>query len=272
MASAEPSRRDQAFALLESLVRDPAPEPLFALLRGSVGAGPARDPRAAADRIRLALHDWLAASARRRPQALLLEDLHWADAASWTALEQVLDRLEGAPVLVLATSREETVPSLEGRDAVRIHLGGLPAHEVAALAEAVAGKPLDVALVRALAERTQGNPLFVRQITHALVEAGALDRGEVDLPLPVTVEAAIQARLERLPPELRAACERASVLGPRFSVDALEALGVERAAEAAAALGVRDLFVSRARARPDEAAHGFRTGRGSSAAPRPTRR
>ncbi|MFO0757865.1 MAG: protein kinase [Byssovorax sp.] len=210
------------------------------------------DPQLMADRLRLSLLDFFEGLAEKGPVALLLEDLQWADQASMAFLEDLLDRLSEAPLLVFATARSELFerrPGLfAGRNLVKIDPRGLISSDVAALARWIAGRPLPEPLARALAERTAGHPLFVEQIVRELKDHGQLE-GEVgELPMPLTVEAAVQSRLDHLPPAEKDACKRASIFGRPFSTEELEAMGVGGAAALLGSLGKRDLVTGRVKA------------------------
>ncbi len=210
------------------------------------------DPQLMADRLRLSLLDFFEGLCAKGPVALLLEDLQWADQASLAFVEDLLDRLADAPLLVFATARSELLerrPGLfSGRNVARIEPRGLISSDVAALARWIAGRPLPEALTKALAERTAGHPLFVEQIVLELKDHGRLE-GEVgELPMTLTVEAAVQSRLDHLPPAEKDACKRAAIFGRPFSTEELEAMGVSGAAALLGSLGKRDLVSGRAKA------------------------
>lgn len=235
---------------------EPFAELLGVELRPGSGSKVARDPQVVRDRFRLALQDYFAALCERAPTALFLEDLQWADGASLELVEDLLDRLASRPLLVLATARPELTESghepFVGLDVVRIALRGLGATDTARLAAAVAGRSLSEALLRAVTERTAGNPLFVRELLLELRERDLLDReGEGDeLPLPQTIEAAVQSRLDHLRPVEKDLCKRAAVLGRPFTVAEVAALGAGDAEQLLDSLARKEVVLaSRARAR-----------------------
>ncbi len=220
-----------------------------------------QEPRLMADRIRLAVSDWFAGHARKGPVALLLENLDWADAASLDVLEQVVDDLEDEPLLVLVTSRAqpEGQSLFGGRAGVNVALRGIPRSAVAELAASLVGRPLTDPVVDLLMERTEGNPLFVRELVMALAEQGRLEAEQLaDYPLPLSVEAAVQSRLDHLSVEERELCKRASVFGRPFSAEDLRGAGVDQAEELIAALRRRDI-VSRHVGGPGRRQYGFRS-------------
>ncbi len=221
-----------------------------------------KDPQLMADRLRLALQDYFVARSEHSPVVLVLEDIQWADPASLEVLDELVARLADAPFLVFATTRPELLearPDLfAGRDVVKIEPRALLISDVAALATAVAGQPVPDQLVRALTERTAGNPLFVEQIVEELREKGRLqgDAAGDDLPLPLTVEAAVQSRLDHLPLPEKELCKRAGALSRPFSVEDVEALGVAGALPLLTSLSRRDLLSSRSRSRAGAGAQG----------------
>ncbi|MEM9189334.1 MAG: protein kinase, partial [Myxococcota bacterium] len=187
------------------------------------------DPQVMADRLDMSIRDYFSGCAARGPVVLSLEDIHWADEASLDLLSDLLERLEELPFLIFSTARPwlEEVRSafLSERSAWRIEPGALRSNEGRSLAEATAGRKIAADTLTAITERCGGNPLFIEQMVTELVETGALDRAG-DVPLPLTVEAAIQSRLDHLPLLEKSLCKKASVLMRPFSVEELEAIGV----------------------------------------------
>jgi len=255
-------RRRAAMRLAAEAIGDPAAARQCGLFLGELLGIPMpddvtlaaarRDPQLMADRLRLALRDFIGGWAARGPVALIVEDLQWADEASVELLDDVLDWFDGESVLVLATARGEirdAYPELfAGRELVRIEPRGLGSTDGAALARATAGRPLPDELVQAVVERSGGNPLFVEQLVLALRDAGLADADVAELPLPLSVEAAVQARLDALSPAEKELCKRAAVLGRPFGVDAIRALGLANAPALLGALLRRDILSVRARA------------------------
>lgn len=229
------------------------------MLESDTLAAARRDPRLMLDRLRLAVLDWLEAQASAGPVVLVLEDLQWADAASLELLDEALGLLAELPLCVIATARPEVLeqrPELFAHaDVLRVEPRALSAAHVAVLARSIAGRELPPTLAASLAERTAGNPLFVEQIVAALRDAGSLTRGAegagepTELPLPLTVEAAVQSRLDHLPAQEKDLCKRAAVLGRAFGAREVEALGVVRPELLLASLSRRDLVMRRTRGR-----------------------
>ncbi len=252
---AEPHRSERALALFSSLLRSTihtaaaeSPEAAIAALVRGVGdvseaarvradlalvaeATHAREaePSAAGsdllrigDRLQLSVLSWLEGVAAAGHVALVLEDLHFADPVSLQLLERFVGAERETGLLVFASARPELLdrrPDIFGdADLFRIDLHGLTRAAVARLAETAARRPLPEETVSAIHERTQGNPFFVQQIVLALADRGAAEPG-AELPLPLTVEAAVQSRLDQLPASEKDLCKRAAIYGRPFTAE-----------------------------------------------------
>jgi DNA-binding SARP family transcriptional activator/tetratricopeptide (TPR) repeat protein len=181
------------------------------------------DGDAAAGRFRLrqAVWNWLAAAAADRPVAVVLDDLHWADAVT-------LELLGGgvgarAPIFVVAAYRAEeserlteTLGSLARTAPLRLDLTGLKGDAVAELVRAES--EADDATVAGIAERTGGNPFYVRESARLLTSEGAL----VALSeVPEGVRDVLRRRLARLPESGVSVLRLAAVAGRESSVGVL---------------------------------------------------
>ena len=210
-----------------------------------------RDPQLMIDRLRIALLDYFAGLAESRATALVLEDLHWSDHRSLELLDTLLEQLADAPLFIFATAREdwlERAPDgLRRAGVTRIDVRGLDTAGVNMLATQVAGQPLEPALVQAIVHRTSGNPLFVEQIVLELREEDRVESAGGELPLPVSVEAAVQSRIDHLSEPEKELCKHASVFGRPFVVEEMEALGVANAEAHLRALSKRAVFGARRR-------------------------
>jgi tetratricopeptide (TPR) repeat protein len=173
--------------------------------------------------------------ARRQPTVLLLEDWHWADEASRTALGQLGEVAPAYPLLVLVSCRPEVgIDWTAGEHRTLVHLAPLGADaSLRIVREVVGAATVDPELARLLHERTGGNPFFLEETCQALVEAGALVvrdgeavAGDTSHPLhfPETVQAVIRTRMDRLPADARDVLRVASVIGREFSRGVLEML------------------------------------------------
>ncbi len=178
------------------------------------------DAAAGRFRLRQAVWNWLAAVAADRPVAVVLDDLHWADAATLELLGGVGIR---APILVVAAYRAdeserltETLGSLARTAPLRLNLPGLQAGAVAELVRTEC--ETDDATVARIAERTGGNPFYVRESARLLNSEGAL----VALSqVPEGVRDVLRRRLARLPEIGVSVLRLAAVAGRESSVDVL---------------------------------------------------
>ncbi|MGW5487378.1 BTAD domain-containing putative transcriptional regulator [Streptosporangium sandarakinum] len=179
------------------------------------------DATAGRFRLRQAVWRWLAAVATKRPVAVMLDDLHWADAATLELLGGGLGMR--APLLVVAAYRTdesahltETLASLARATPLRLALPGLDDEAVARLVRAEC--EADEETIARIAERTGGNPFYVRESARLLNGEGAL----VALSeVPEGVRDVLRRRLARLPEGGVAILRLAAVAGRESSVDVL---------------------------------------------------
>jgi tetratricopeptide (TPR) repeat protein len=175
-----------------------------------------------ADALSDAFVDWMRALAARTTVLVVVEDLHWADAASVRLLETAFAALENAPLFVLATSRPEGVAQLSARfrerGLVEIVLGPLSAQASERLVRAALGARAEAELVQALVRRAGGHPFHLEELVRAASSGRGADA------LPDSVLGMVQARLDELDPRPRMLLRAASVFGERFWPGAVVAL------------------------------------------------
>ncbi|WP_106402299.1 BTAD domain-containing putative transcriptional regulator [Actinocorallia populi] len=200
----------------------PAPEEVAPLLRAASAAGP-RDTTAGRFRLHRAVWTWLNDAARQRPLAVMLDDLHWADAETLA----LLAALSGdAPLLLVAAFRADevgtrltdTLAVLARRSPLRLPLRGLPEQAVARLIAVECATGVDAATVTALAERTGGNPFYVRESARLLSSEGAL---VATSEVPEGVRDVLRRRLARLPESAVAVLRLAALAGREADADTL---------------------------------------------------
>ena len=181
--------------------------------------------------------------ARQGPVLMLFEDVHWIDPSSRELLDLVIERVPRLPVLLLVTFRPEFQPPWTGQAHVTILvLNRLDRREGAALVQRVVGNgelPSDV--VAEIIERTDGVPLFVEELTKAVLEGGnagiVLSRAAATaLNVPATLHASLMARLDRLGSAAKEVAQVGAILGREFSYELLAAVAQRNAAELDAAL------------------------------------
>ena len=165
-----------------------------------------------------ALTDQLLGLAGRQPVLVVLEDAHWIDPTTLEVMEQALNRIADARVLILLTSRPEQRPALAGRAHVtRLTLNRLGRGGAAAIVERVRGdKAVPSDAVATIIARTDGVPLFVEELTKAVLESGRAT-------MPASLHDSLMARLDRLP-DLKEVAQTAAVIGREFTHDLLAAV------------------------------------------------
>ncbi len=173
--------------------------------------------------------------ARDRPLALIIEDIHWAEATLLDLLEHLVDWTRDAPLLLLCLARPDLIdvrPTWGGSsEAVTLTLQPLSQVESDELVEALlAGSRVDDAIRARIRDAAEGNPLFVEQLLAMLMEGGDPEH------VPPTIQALLAARLDSLPAEEREVLERASVVGLEFEWEALGELAPDRRRPAGAQL------------------------------------
>ena len=172
------------------------------------------------------------ATARQRPTLLVFEDIHFADHSLLDLLEFLASRVQDVPLLLIATARPEllsTRPSWGGGllASSTISLGPLDeADAVELTGKLFAQRGLDELADRAetLATSSDGNPLFIEELTASLAERSTRDATQ----LPGSIRGIVAARLDALPPPEREVLLDASVVGKVFWRGALERLRPDR--------------------------------------------
>jgi predicted ATPase len=160
------------------------------------------------------------------PVLMIFEDVHWIDPTSLEALSRTVDRIRTISVLLIVTYRPEFEPPWVGRPYVTaLSLNRLGEREIAALIDRVIGnQPLPASIRHDIIERTDGIPLFVEEMTKAVLEVageGATERAvgaipSSSIPVPASLHASLMARLDRLGPAKEVA-QIGAAIGREFS-------------------------------------------------------
>ena len=176
-----------------------------------------------------ALLSQLEAEARRRPVLMVFEDAHWIDPTSRELLDLTVDRVRRLPVLLAITFRPEFQPPWGGADVTSLALNRLGERDGEALVHKLAGNAaLTADIVAEIVERTDGVPLFVEELTKAVLESAAQgDRvaavlattSLAALSVPATLHASLMARLDRLGPMPKEIAQIGAVLGREFAYE-----------------------------------------------------
>ncbi len=194
-----------------------------------------------------ALLNQLEAEARRRPVLMVFEDAHWIDPTSRELLDLTVDRVRRLPVLLAITFRPEFQPPWGGRAHVTsLALNRLGERDGEALVQKLAGNAaLAPDIVAEIVERTDGVPLFVEELTKAVLESAAQgDRvaavlattSLAALSVPATLHASLMARLDRLGPAPKEIAQIGAVLGREFAYELIEPVAQRPEEELQAAL------------------------------------
>jgi predicted ATPase len=173
-----------------------------------------------------ALVQLIARQAREQPLLAVFEDLHWVDPTTLELLDIALDAIAEEKVLLLATARPTFEHGFGGHPIVtRIGLNRLGKDQILSIVNKLTqGKSLPDEVLQIIARRTDGVPLFVEELTKAILETGALkvdgDRLVLDGPLdalaiPSTLHDSLMARLDRLQP-IKEVAQMAACIGREF--------------------------------------------------------
>jgi len=192
-----------------------------------------------------ALISQLEALTRRNPVLMIFEDAHWTDPTSLEVFGRVVDVIATLPVLLIVTFRLEFDPPWIGQPHVTaLTINRLTQRDVGAMIDRVVGNKLLLASIRRdIVERTDGVPLFVEEMTKAVLEAeseGAARRMVAAVPspalaVPASLHASLMARLDRLG-SAKEVAQIGAVIGREFSHAVLAAVVRKPDAELASAL------------------------------------
>ncbi len=203
-------------------------------------------PQQRRNRTLAALIEQLTGLASRKPVLWVVEDAHWIDPTTLEVIELALDRVQETHVLTLITSRPTFVASFGSHPVVtRLALNRLGRAATQAIITRIArGKRLPEVLLDEIAAKTDGVPLFVEEMTKAVIESGVLredgDAYHLEGPLsalaiPTTLHDSLMARLDRLQP-VKEVAQTAAVIGRSFDHRTIAALSDKPADELASAM------------------------------------
>jgi class 3 adenylate cyclase/tetratricopeptide (TPR) repeat protein len=181
------------------------------------------------------LVEWILSAAHARPLVIVIEDLHWADASTLEVVQLLAEQGQTAPLLLLCTARPECHPPWPLRaHHTQINLNRLSGRNVREMiAQVAARNALAVETVDTVIERTGGVPLFVEELTRAVLESDGAKLGGREIP--VTLHDSLMTRLDRLGPA-KEVIQIAAVIGSEFSYELLHAVRPVGAEELQSAL------------------------------------
>jgi class 3 adenylate cyclase len=211
-------------------------------LESADAALPTVPPARIAVELSWGIRQHLEAIAARGPLVVVIDDLQWADPAALDVLAQLADRSSAVPLLLVCVARPELLErhaswSAGRADASLLLLEPLDESDTRTLLAGLLGiQDLPPLVGSWVLERSGGNPLFCEEFVRMLIEAHYLDlaggqwrmKGSAaDLPLPETIQSIVAARIDGLQAAEKTALRQASVIGERFVLDELLALGGE---------------------------------------------
>ena len=174
-----------------------------------------------------ALNAQIGSLAEQTPVLMIFEDVHWIDPTSLEVLGRGISHNQGLGALLLITFRPEFNPPWIGQPHVTsLTLNRLTPGEVEGLIDRVAGnKPLAADVRQDIIERTDGIPLFVEEVTKAVLEAASQRAGEhaaaaipsATVAVPATLHASLMARLDRLGSAAKEVAQIGAAIGREFS-------------------------------------------------------
>jgi tetratricopeptide (TPR) repeat protein len=154
------------------------------------------------------LVQYLAAEARRRPLLLVFEDLHWIDPSSREFLDLLVDQIASLPILAVLSYRPDfTVPWPGAPHVTSLRLRRLSTAAAMAIVLGITGKPMPRQITEQIVARADGIPLFIEELTRAVIESGRLkqaatvwllDEPVAPVAIPLTLHDSLMARLDRL--------------------------------------------------------------------------
>jgi class 3 adenylate cyclase/predicted ATPase len=267
-ADALEEKRAKLDTLLAAGIRDPREITLIAELLSlpNAAADLKLSPPRKRDMLLHALLHQLEAVAAGQPVLMIFEDAHWIDPTSRELLDLAIDCLPRLPVLLVITFRPEFQPAWSGQPHVTaLTLNRLVESDGAALVgQLVGGSGVTPEVVAEIVERTDGVPLFIEELTKAVLESGGqksrvLASPAPGLAIPATLHASLIARLDRLGTAAKETAQIGAVIGREFSYDLIASVVRRDEPELRTALGqLADAGLLFCRGVPPQAAYLFK--------------
>nr|WP_246669600.1 BTAD domain-containing putative transcriptional regulator [Bradyrhizobium sp. KBS0725] len=245
------ARLDRLQALLKPVAKNLPRD--VALIAELLGVPPderfpavAVSPQQKREMILTALFEQLDSAAAQGPVLIVVEDAHWIDPTSQDLLDRMIERAARLPVLLVVTARPEFQPGWIGQPHVTmLPLSRLGRLDSAGIMGGVAeGRSLPDEVVEQVLARADGVPLFIEELTSALLESGVLrettdcyvlDGTLPTLAMPLTLQASLVARLDRVV-SARDTAQIGAAIGREFSHELIGAVSTLRATDLNAAL------------------------------------
>jgi class 3 adenylate cyclase/tetratricopeptide (TPR) repeat protein len=211
--------------------------PLYELLSltGDDEAYLALEPRQKREKIFEALRNLFVGESGKTPLVLIIEDLHWIDKTSEEFLDYLIGWLATTPILLILLYRPEYVHRWASKSSyTNIRVDQLTLSTSAQLVQSILSEGDIVPELRDLIlTKAAGNPLFMEELTHTLLENGTIEKKEnryhlsrrlSDIQIPDTIQGIIAARMDRLDESLKRIMHVASVIGREFAFRILQSI------------------------------------------------
>jgi predicted ATPase/class 3 adenylate cyclase len=185
--------------------------------------GPAPTPQRQKQRTLEALVAAVHAVAARQPLLVIVEDLHWVDPSSLEVLSVLVDQVATSSICAVFTGRSEFAPTWPARShLIQLRIDRLARRDAEALTRSVFGDAaIAPPVVREILERGDGNPLFLEELSQAVLESAGSGAPGHRAAIPASLQDSLLARLDRLG-TAKAVAQTGAVLGREFSFDLLQ--------------------------------------------------
>ena len=193
----------------------------------------------------------LIAESQIKPVIVIVEDLHWIDKTSEEFLSYLINSIGAARIMLILLYRPEYTHSWANKTYYsQVRVDQLSKKTSADLVQGILCGEVDASLGDFIVARTEGNPLFIEELTQNLVENGSITKDEgryllslkpTDIQVPATIQGIIAARLDRLEGNLKKIMQMASVIGREFAVRILQSVANLREDLNSSLLNLQDL-------------------------------
>jgi class 3 adenylate cyclase/tetratricopeptide (TPR) repeat protein len=182
-----------------------------------------------------AIRDLLVCESENKPLVFVVEDLHWIDSISEEFLNYLIDWLAGTHILLVLLYRPEYTHQWGSKSFYsKIGVDQLTTKNSAQLVQNILeGGEVVPELKELILNRAGGNPLFVEELTHSLMENGSIQRKDhqyvlttkaSEIKVPDTIQGIIAARMDRIEENLKRIMQVASVIGREFAYRILQTI------------------------------------------------
>jgi class 3 adenylate cyclase/tetratricopeptide (TPR) repeat protein len=203
------------------------------------------------DKVFEAIRLLLIAESQKKPLVVVVEDLHWMDKTSEEFLSYLINSLAATRILLIFLFRPEYNPNWSTKTYYsQVRVDQLSKKTSADLVQGILCGEVDASLGDFIVARTEGNPLFIEELTQNLVENGSITKEEgryllslnpTDIQVPATIQGIIAARLDRLEGNLKKIMQMASVIGREFAVRILQSVAAMKEDLKSSLLNLQDL-------------------------------